>query len=1429
MALVYNQPRFSQRLLERYKQSPASFSIDYYDDHWLLNKGHAKFLYTQPLSALLDDVNALRIPVDFIEIFDSANVPYYEGCMIVETIDHRKPRTHHQQSSNKEPESVRVVLHPNDETLYADLCLLNAKYGNTWTDMDALEIEAKTLTAITPSLHLDPDPNYARIVNSVIRATTSPETVLRKRKQDQEPEENENEKAKRAKLWSQYMHPRHGKQSISQKRSLFDILGDIATKDQKGTYKLKNDKPARPLKREPVANAQPPTLLPGPSQPEASSLPSVAVATTSAAPLQDESKIRAPATTAVPKLVPEVPLMTNGKTKPPITAASPIVPSPISDQRASVPPAVNRTPVVTGAALASSPTPAPQYPPAASPRPPSLPGSVPQVPNKPKPAPPAPAVPPVKSDDYHSPVPGVQAAPSHPQPPTAIPVIPPNLPPGVSAQWHRYIAAQKQAQLQHPRFQQQQLGPQAQVKPPQPHPQTQPPLPPHPHPQSQPQQQPQSQQQQSLSQQQPQPQSQPPSQPQPQPQPQPQSQLQQQPQPQSQSQPQTQTQTPKQASTQLSQPQPQPQLQSLAQQSQRKQPTPHPPQAAAAHPSQAPMPPGVANHSGHHQNLYKAAGVVAQTPSPNRQRSSPLAHPPQQAIPPHAQNSHLPAQPQPSVASTQAPSHPVPHANQWSLQQQQQAARYLQGQQAAAAAAAGHHPQVMPQHGHPVVQPHLPQQQNMPRPTQGHDPSQQAMMHAQMQYNPMYSYQAMHAAGMMNGMRMPANAAAQNPNAQYMAQAQAWRAGRGGPVPINAQYLHAAQQQQAQLLAAMRAHQQQQQQQQPIQQQAQGLPSSSPKLSIPDRSLTWFIHIRKLVIQTNGDAANADPDKSYDTSCRSKNPVRRLWIDKITNNHLYNEVGSLYAVYQTRASTPLDYFNVSAGVAKVALGRYKAKRSPRKGSGPGASGKTWVTQMGTSFQAFMSENYDIVGFDPRGIGKTEPGVKCFRPQDLSPFGVNSVWQTGFDTAPDVFDPRTREHLIIQQREANALSKTAMEVCKNTMGDTLRYMGTSTIARDVDFITTILEGQDALINYWGVSYGSVLGSYIAYVLRFPDRIGRVVIDGIAHAGAWANIPGYKFYRQWLVNADETYNLFFKECSKAGCTLAKHIDEEPDLIKARVDDFLNELYLQPMSAPGANRPGILKRGMVDRELSFHSPRTRAALLNTSESIFSTLQYPLAWPNIAVYLQEAMNGNATILTSQHQRFGNTLPSNGVACNDNPAVEPPTAEEMVEEGLYVLQNISRFAYAVASTEPETVGCQYWPVTPPERFRGPWNHTLRNPILVISNELDPITPLDSGRWIRGQLGDSARLVIREGPGHTSITLPSICVGKTIKKYFLKGVLPPDEYFCPVDASIFLSGESPIRNRSLSDDDKYLLDKLYDLCEYLTRWSRWPIDPSWRG
>ncbi|KAJ7036529.1 Spt20 family-domain-containing protein, partial [Mycena alexandri] len=196
-------------LLEKNASQPPSFSVHLHPEHWTLNNV-SKFLYNTQISGLLDDIRAHRIPVDFLELFDAAKIPFYDGCMIVELLDYR-PQQRNKEAAPDKPERTRVVLHPNGETLFADICSLNRKNGNKWSDRDALEIEARLLLATSPPLCLAPDPHLTRVANHVLRVSTPTVPISLKRKAAaMDPEEDEVEKARRTKIM-QFMTPRPGR------------------------------------------------------------------------------------------------------------------------------------------------------------------------------------------------------------------------------------------------------------------------------------------------------------------------------------------------------------------------------------------------------------------------------------------------------------------------------------------------------------------------------------------------------------------------------------------------------------------------------------------------------------------------------------------------------------------------------------------------------------------------------------------------------------------------------------------------------------------------------------------------------------------------------------------------------------------------------------------------------------------------------------------------------------------------------------------------------------------------------------------------------------------------------------------------------------------------------------------------------------------
>lgn len=122
-------------------------------------------------------------------------------------------------------------------------------------------------------------------------------------------------------------------------------------------------------------------------------------------------------------------------------------------------------------------------------------------------------------------------------------------------------------------------------------------------------------------------------------------------------------------------------------------------------------------------------------------------------------------------------------------------------------------------------------------------------------------------------------------------------------------------------------------------------------------------------------------------------------------------------------------------------------------------------------------------------------------------------------------------------------------------------------------------------------------------------------------------------------------------------------------------------------------------------------------TTVYLLGALESPSSWPGAARAFAQAMDGDGTAVLNglSHTQYLSDLERSAVSCNDNKPFKAPTPEEVIDEQLDVLKHLTRFALAVVVAEPDA-GCQYWPVTPPERFLGPWNHTLRNPVLIISN-----------------------------------------------------------------------------------------------------------------
>ncbi|KAJ6459409.1 TAP-like protein-domain-containing protein [Mycena vulgaris] len=486
---------------------------------------------------------------------------------------------------------------------------------------------------------------------------------------------------------------------------------------------------------------------------------------------------------------------------------------------------------------------------------------------------------------------------------------------------------------------------------------------------------------------------------------------------------------------------------------------------------------------------------------------------------------------------------------------------------------------------------------------------------------------------------------------------------------------------------------------------------------------------------------------------------------------------------------PKDYDNPAAGTSTLALTNYPATcpESERLGiiltnyGGPGLPGTIGSFGQAARIQNTTGNRHDIISFDQRGLGHSLPKVDCFGSAlKYQMFKTNTVFETTFSVPADPFSAAGRAVLIEQQKEALALEEVQGAMCAETMGaEALGFMSTTTTIYDMEEISRVLEGEDALLNFWGGSYGTIVGAYLGNML--PHKAGKILIDGVVPGDMWANenYDSQALLRLLLADSEKTYQLYLSECFNAGpahCVLANAADSSAQDIETRIDAFIDHLQAQPMRVINYPRPGYLTSGGV------------------RSTFFNALQMPEMWVTYADLLARAMAGDAAPLMRMIARpysdpaptpdpAGYTETGQGellrlaISCGDARAYSPgeawPTAEGIVDDILVTMEKYPRFGATVHLMEQHG-GCHFWPGTGvgPARFRGPFNKTLATPTLIIANTHDPITPYASAKIVHETMGDSARLLLQGSAGHSYLAPATACAKEVIRRYFTDGVVP---------------------------------------------------------
>ncbi|EJD00017.1 alpha/beta-hydrolase [Fomitiporia mediterranea MF3/22] len=486
--------------------------------------------------------------------------------------------------------------------------------------------------------------------------------------------------------------------------------------------------------------------------------------------------------------------------------------------------------------------------------------------------------------------------------------------------------------------------------------------------------------------------------------------------------------------------------------------------------------------------------------------------------------------------------------------------------------------------------------------------------------------------------------------------------------------------------------------------------------------------------------------------------------------------------YCSRLSVPLRYSDLSGKQAAVALIMLPSSLSPNdkdyKGpvlfnpGGPGGSGVDFVLGKGADIsEGVIGRQFDLIGFDPRGVGNTTPPISFF--EDSVEAGMFDVQQVRDYNESETSIGRA----YVQIMNLNKLVLGRAE--KKYVAETVT---TSTVARDMLSIMKA-TGQEKL-QYLGYSYGTVLGA--TFAAMFPEKVGRIVLDGVVDSwgyykgifgGFSKGIPN-AFDRLFpgndtsqLLDADKCFTSILDACVQAGPKLCPLYEKNTDLIRARVNRILDKLRIEPVSvfSGTTSDSGIVDSATVRRRIfhALYSP------YNEGAGLVAALAALEQGNGSAIYQGSLQDSNQKLSEGKEppQTKGTYVSGSeaiqAISCGDIVTDDPGTVDDL-REAYREAKAISPLFAGVAA-DP----CPGWSIRGDDRFKGSFNQNTSHPILFVGNIADPITPLASA-FLMSEGFKGSVVLTQNSSGHTSGAANSTCTGKILRAYFADGTLPEE-------------------------------------------------------
>ncbi|MPY97841.1 MAG: alpha/beta fold hydrolase [Actinophytocola sp.] len=441
---------------------------------------------------------------------------------------------------------------------------------------------------------------------------------------------------------------------------------------------------------------------------------------------------------------------------------------------------------------------------------------------------------------------------------------------------------------------------------------------------------------------------------------------------------------------------------------------------------------------------------------------------------------------------------------------------------------------------------------------------------------------------------------------------------------------------------------------------------------------------------------------------------------------------------------PLSYENPDAETIEVGVLRTRAQ-DDRIGSllvnpgGPGVSGMEAAASLRFSPTINkLGDRFDVVGFDPRGVGASEPSVDCLTDAERDA-----------DRADDSEVDGTPQGVKEQEAEERAFARKCAQRTEHGE-EMLANLGTRDVVKDMDILRSVLG--DRKLTYLGYSYGTRIGS--TYAEQFPDNVRAMILDG-------ALDPEQELVDSLVAQGKgfgDAFAEFAKWCAKRqDCGLG----DEPAKATERYQDLVRPLIDDPVTIADG------------RELSFDDATTATVQALYSQQL---------WEKLNTGLNELQRRRGEALMALADQYNERGPNGeysdtqdafaAIRCVDDPRV---TDRDTILTAQRRYAQVAPFLDSGKPISEARDACAFWPVPNTSEPHLP-NVEGVPPALVISTTNDPATPYQAGVQLAKAMGGS--LLTYEGTQHTVFAQGNQCVDQPGIDYLINGTLPKKGLRC---------------------------------------------------